>query len=109
MDFVPRKRSATRKIVEGSATGTLYVHGSPHSGSGYQSGHPGGHARGCPEVRITGKSSSPNLPSINYAERSRRLHHQQSGPLTWTTASKTAFASALTRSVLYSAPVSRQC
>ncbi len=44
------------------------------------------------------KWQRPNLPSVNYAERSRRLHRQQSGPLTWTTASKTAFASALTRS-----------
>jgi hypothetical protein len=38
------------------------------------------------------------LPFVNYGERSRTLHHQPEGRLTWTTAWKTAFASAAMRS-----------
>jgi len=40
------------------------------------------------------KPENDDPPFVNYAERSRRLHHQPAGRLTWIRAWKTAFASA---------------
>jgi hypothetical protein len=42
-----------------------------------------------------------HLPFVNYAGRSRRLHHHSAGRFKWIRAWKTAFASAHTRSGLH--------
>jgi hypothetical protein len=51
------------------------------------------------QIIIGRRSPGPKiLPFVNYAERSRKLHHQQAGRLTWIRAWKTAFANAPTKS-----------